>query len=149
MKHILLGLYLCSAVAMAATQPSVDQCFKVNRLLKIDPVFYWAEWTNACPYTVETVYVMVSFLDGSSKELGSGVWPMYFVQPGVHRVTRFTAPVGVSEYQTMRVSRITTDSAVALVRDQRAMDAAQHDPGPPGKVRDMGLGPIKHNPPKQ
>jgi len=142
MKTILLGLYLCGTAAFAADQPKLADCFKVNRLLKIDATFYWADWTNTCPYTVETVYVMVTFLDGSSRELGSGVWPMYFIEPGVRRVTRFTAPVGVSTYQTLRVSKITADSAVALMRDQRAIDAAVHQTGVPGKVRDMGLGPV-------
>jgi hypothetical protein len=33
---------------------------------------------------------MVGFLDGSFKSLGDGVWPIYFVLPGVHRVTRFS-----------------------------------------------------------
>ncbi len=122
----------------------MQDCFKVHRLLKIDSTFYWADWSNACPYTVETVYVMVTFHDGSKKELGSGVWPMYFVRPGVHRVTRFTAPVGVSEYKTLRVSKITTDSSVALMRDQRAIDAAVHTPAPPGKVGDSGIGPVTH-----
>jgi hypothetical protein len=158
MKHILLGLYLVGAMALAADQPKdlpkeapkvqappkVADCFKVNRLLKIDATFYWADWSNACPYTVETVYVIVVFVDGSSKELGGGVWPMYFVEPGVHRVTRFTVPVGVSAYETLRVSTITTDSAVALMRDQRAVDAAVHTAAPPGKVRDRGLGPVTH-----
>ncbi|HEY1757139.1 MAG TPA: hypothetical protein VGG72_17330 [Bryobacteraceae bacterium] len=159
MKAILLGLYLFGTTAFAADQtpdkssvdrPSVDKsskipdCFKVNRLLKIDATFYWAEWTNACPFTVETVYVMVTFVDHSGKELGAGVWPMYFIQPGVHRVTRFTAPVGVSVYETLRVTKITTDSAIALIRDQRAVDAAVHQTSAPGKVRDLGLGPVTH-----
>jgi hypothetical protein len=144
MKPILLGLYLCGAVAFGAEQPKVQDCFKVNRLLKIDATFYWADWSNACPFTVETVYVMVTFVDAANKELGSGVWPMYFIEPGVHRVTRFTAPVGVSAYQTLRVSKITTDSSVALMRDQRAVDAAVHTASAPGKVRDAGLGPVAH-----
>ena len=79
MKHILLGLYFCTMMAtgaLAADRPKVEECFKVNRLLKIDSTFYWADWTNVCPYTVETVYVMVSFVDHSGKELGAGVWPM-------------------------------------------------------------------------
>jgi hypothetical protein len=144
MKRILLGLYLFGAIASAADQPKVQECFKVNRLLKIDATFYWADWTNACPFTVDTVYVMVTFVDSANRELGAGVWPMYFIEPGVHRVTRFTAPVGVTAYQTLRVTKITTDSSVALMRDQRAVDAAVHTSAPPGKVRDSGLGPVTH-----
>jgi hypothetical protein len=144
MKHILLGLYLCGSIASAAEQPKVHDCFKVKRLLKIDATFYWADWSNACPFTVDSVYVMVTFVDGANKELGSGVWPMYFVQPGVHRVTRFTVPVGVSTYRTLRVSKITTDSSVALMRDQRAIDAAVHTAAVPGKIPDTGIGPVRH-----
>lgn len=144
MKHILLGLYLCSAAAMAASQPSVDQCFKVNRLLKLDSTHYWADWTNTCRYTIDSVYVMVGFLDHSRKELGDGVWPMYFVLPGAHRVTRFSVPVGVSGYETVRVNRITSDSVEGLRRSKQEIDAAEHEALPPGIVGDTDIGRVTH-----
>jgi len=144
MKHFLLGVYLCCATASAAELPKVPQCFKVHRLLRLDSTHYWADWSNTCPFTIESVYVMVGFLDRSRTQLGEGVWPMYFVQPGVHRVTRFSVPVGVSGYETVRVSRITTDSAEALHKDKREIDAAEHEAVPPGIVPDTGLGRVIH-----
>lgn len=114
MNHLLLGLLCCGALASAADRPGVPECFKVHRLLKTDATHYWADWTNTCPYTIDSVYVMVGFLDGFRKYLGEGVWPMYFVLPGAHRVTRFSVPVGVDGFESILVKRITTNSAEAL-----------------------------------
>jgi hypothetical protein len=146
MKHFLLGLFLCSATVPAAELPKVSQCFKVHRLLKLDSTHYWADWSNNCPFIIDSVYVEVGFLDHSRKQLGEGVWPMYFVLPGVHRVTRFSVPVGVSTYETVRVSRITTDAAEALHKDKQEIDAAEHETVPPGTVPDTGTGRVIHVP---
>ncbi len=106
---------LCGGAASAGDHPpTVPECFKVHRLLKTDATHYWADWTNTCPYTIDSVYVMVGFQDQSRRHLGDGVWPMYFVLPGVHRVTRFSVPVGVDGFEVISVRRITTDSAEAL-----------------------------------
>lgn len=130
---------------------TVSQCFKVVRLLKSDAAHYWADWANTCPYTIDAVYVMVGFLDGGHNEMGNGVWPMYFVQPGVHRVTRFSAPL--EGFETVRVHRITSDSAVALAdpgKDPAKDLATDHTTLkmieapratlPPGQVGDTGMG---------
>jgi hypothetical protein len=116
MKHLWIVLFLCCGFASAADRrdPQVPECFKVSRLLKTDDTHYWADWTNTCPFTIDKVYVLVGFLDGSSRKLGNGVWPMYFILPGVHRVTRFSVPVGVSGFEFIRVQSITTDSVEAL-----------------------------------
>ena len=37
-----------------------------------------------------------------------------FILPGVHRVTRFSVPVGVDGFESILVNRITTDSVIAL-----------------------------------
>lgn len=114
------GAFACAAdlpsvdAAAAVAPPRVDECFKVHRLLKTDATHYWADWTNTCPYTIDSVYVMVGFVDGFRKYLGDGVWPMYFVLPGAHRVTRFSVPVGVDGFQSILVRRITTNSVEAL-----------------------------------
>lgn len=124
--------------AAAVRQTSVSQCFKVHRLLKTDSTHYWADWTNTCPYTIDAVYVMVGFRDQSLHEMGNGVWPMYFVEPGVHRVTRFSAPV--ADFETVHVHAITTDSALAL----------KGDPGPgvpaPVTAKDQQPAPVKADP---
>jgi hypothetical protein len=138
MKYLLVGLWLLYAVAPAAERPKIQQCFKVRRLLKTDETHYWADWSNACPFTIDQVYVEVGFLDHSRKQLGEGVWPMYFILPGVHRVTRFSVPVGVNGFETIRVSKITTDSGEALHRDKHEIDAAEHEIVPPGTVPDTG-----------
>ena len=113
MNRVFIALLLCSGLSFAA-KPQVPDCFKVHRLLKTDAVHYWADWTNTCPYTIDSVYVMVHFLDGSRKVLGEGVWPMYFILPGVHRVTRFSIPAAAAGFEFIRVRRITTNSEEAL-----------------------------------
>jgi hypothetical protein len=114
MKH-LIGLFLFSGLVLsAADKPHVSECFKVHALLKTDADHYWADWTNNCPYTIDAVYVMVTFADKAHKVLGDGVWPMYFVQPGNHRVTRFSVPAAASAYEYVNVLRITADSVLAL-----------------------------------
>jgi hypothetical protein len=148
MKHFSPRLFLCLATCVAAASaaelPKASQCFKVHRLLKLDSTHYWADWSNNCPFIIDSVYVEVGFLDRSHKQLGEGVWPMYFILPGVHRVTRFSVPVGVSTYETVRVSRITTDAAEALHHDKREIEAAEHDIVPPGTVPDTGAGRVTH-----
>lgn len=117
MKHLaalLLLLSLASARLWAADKPHVSECFKVHALVKTDADHYWADWTNSCPYTIDAVYVLVAFADKSRKLLGDGVWAMYFVMPGAHRVTRFSAPAVASSFEYVNVRRITADSVLAL-----------------------------------
>jgi len=146
MKHFVAGLFLFTGVVSAAPPPKTAQCFKVHRLLRLDSTHYWADWTNSCPFTIDRVYVEVGFLDHSHTQLGEGVWPMYFVLPGVHRVTRFSVPVGVAGYETVRVRRITTDSAEALRRDPKEIAAAEPVTVPVGTVPDTGVGRVIHDP---
>ena len=104
-----------SMAAAASAQPKIAQCFKVYDLLKMDQDHYWANWQNACPYTIDSVYVMVRFSDRSRGQLGNGVWALHFVTPGTHQVTRFTAPRGVPDFDFVRLHKITTDSLEALL----------------------------------
>ena len=113
MKH-LACLLLLSAGLAAAEKPKVAECFKVNALIKTDEIHYWADWTNACPYTIDSVYVLVTFAGKSKAHLGNGVWPMYFVTPGTHRVTRFAIPAEVLGFESVNVRKITTDWVEAL-----------------------------------
>lgn len=153
MKCLLTALLVCCASAQAAHKAAhktvqrekapVSQCFKVRRLLKTDSTHYWAEWSNTCPYTIDAVYVMVGFLDRSEREMGNGVWPMYFVRPGQHRVTRFSAPV--ADFETVRVHHITSDSSEALradPADQLAIDAVRSQSLPPGTIGDSAVGKV-------
>lgn len=149
MKHLLTVLLLSCAVtapaadkAAARRESAVSRCFKVRRLLRTDSTHYWADWSNTCPFTIDAVYVMVGFLDRGHQEMGSGVWPMYFVKPGAHRVTRFSAPV--ADFETVLVHRITTDSAVALSPDWIAIKAVNE--AAPGTVGDTGIGRILRQP---
>jgi hypothetical protein len=98
----------------SVSSPHVDQCFTVHALLKTDADHYWADWTNHCPYTIDAVYVMVSFADKLQQKIGDGVWPMYFVRPGMHRVTRFSVPAEASSFESVSVRKITLDSELAL-----------------------------------
>lgn len=151
MKGLLAALLVCGMAVSGAdkarsrkapAKAGVEQCFKVHRLLKTDEAHYWADWTNNCPYTIDAVYVLVGFADHSRKELGNGVWPMYFVQPGVHRVTRFSVPVGVAGFETIHLHRITTNSAEAFQGDRIAVELVERETVPPGTVGDTAMGRI-------
>ena len=107
-------LLFAFSIGACAQQPPVEQCFKVHALVKADDTHYWADWTNSCPYTLDSVYVMVRFAGLSRGHLEPGVWPMYFVTPGTHRVTRFDVPRAASGFRSARVYKITTDSNEAL-----------------------------------
>jgi hypothetical protein len=116
MKHISL-VSLClilPAIVHAEQKPQIPQCFKVNALIRMDDDHYWANWTNACSYTIDSVYVTVEFVDSDRRPVGNGVWSMHFVTPGTHQVTRFSTPAGVSDFRTVRVRKVTTSLDEAL-----------------------------------
>lgn len=115
MKHLVFGLTF-AAIALAQ-HPSVSQCFKVHELLRADEEHYWATWTNACPYTIDSVYVTVQFADRSSRELADGVWSLHFIPPGAHRTMRFSAPGRIADFTSVHQKRITADMGEALGRD--------------------------------
>ena len=113
MKPLLILLVL-GIPALAAEKPSVADCFKVHSLTRMDDEHYWANWTNACPYTIDSVYVMIGFADKSRKLLGEGVWGLHFVTQGMHRVIRFSTPSKVDGFEFVSVRKITADAAEAL-----------------------------------
>jgi len=125
-----------AAAAVAAAQPKVENCFKVYALLKMDDDHYWADWSNACPYTIDSVYVMVKFADRSRNHLGNGVWALHFIEPGARRVTRLTAPRGVPSFDLVELHKITTDAMEALRSEDPATERAW--PSEPGRVEDPG-----------
>lgn len=134
-----MALLLVGCVsAPAAKKPQVSECFKVRRLLRSDATHYWADWSSACPFTIDAVYVMVGFQDHGHNDMGNGVWPMYFVRPGAHGVNRFSAPV--AGFDTVRVHRITTDSTDALAHDQAEVERVEEQTVPPGTVGDTEIG---------
>jgi tetratricopeptide (TPR) repeat protein len=117
--------------------PTVPQCFKVHSLIRMDEDHYWANWTNACPYTIDSVYVLVKFSGRSVSGPANGVWALHFVTPGTHQVTRFTAPINVADFDSVQVAKITTDPDEALhqegsaeYRASRNIPGAVGDPGP-------------------
>jgi hypothetical protein len=114
MKILLTSLFLLSAGAAMAEKPTVSECFKVHALVRMDEEHYWADWTNTCPYTIDSVYVLVNFTGKSRAHVGGGMWPMYFVAPGTHRVTRFSVPSEVSDFESVAVEKITADPAEGL-----------------------------------
>jgi hypothetical protein len=105
---------ILTAVAHAEHKPQVPECFKVNALIRMDDDHYWANWTNGCSYTIDSVYVTVEFEDGDRRTVGNGVWSMHFVTPGTHQVTRFSTPAGVSDFRTVKVRKVTTSLDEAL-----------------------------------
>ena len=115
MKHLLTGLLLLFATtASVQAGQKVSDCFKVHSLIKMDNDHYWANWTNACPYTIDSVYVMIGFADKSRKLLGEGVWGLHFITQGMHRVIRFSTPSKVDGFEFVSVRKITTDAIEAL-----------------------------------
>jgi hypothetical protein len=113
MKRALAVAVLATA-AFAGDKPSVTQCFKVHSLIRADGEHYWADWTNSCPYTIDSVYVMIGFRDKSRKWLGDGVWGLHFITQGAHRVTRFSVPRGVDGFESLDIRKVTTDFTEAL-----------------------------------
>lgn len=110
----LLALFLAVSALLSAEKPEVSECFKVNSLIRMDVEHYWANWTNACSYTIDAVYVIVGFEDHARNSVGKGVWGLHYVTPGDHRVVRFSTPASVSDYSYVRVRKITTNSEEAL-----------------------------------
>jgi hypothetical protein len=115
MKHLVYGLTFAAIVL--AQRPNVSQCFKVHELLRADEEHYWATWTNACPYTIDSVYVQVRFSDRSSRELADGVWSLHFIPPGTHRTMRFSAPGRLADFTSVHQKMITADMGEAFGRD--------------------------------
>jgi hypothetical protein len=111
---LLLILLVLGIPGLAAERPKVSDCFKVHSLTRMDDEHYWANWTNACPYTIDSVYVMIGFADKSRKVLGEGVWGLHFITQGMHRVIRFSTPSRVDGFEFVSVRKITTDAAEAL-----------------------------------
>jgi hypothetical protein len=107
-------LFAFAAVGFAAEKPKVPECFKVNSMIRADEEHYWAAWTNACSYTIDSVYVIVRFADEANKLVGNGVWGLHFITPGASRVTRFSTPARLADYRFVRVGKITTNSEEAL-----------------------------------
>ncbi len=108
---VLLGM--CTGMALGA-DPKVAECFKVNALLKMDADHYWADWKNACPYTIESVYVAVEFADRMGQHVGNGLWALHLVGPGLARVMRLSSPPTSGVFERIKVSKITTDLEAAL-----------------------------------
>ena len=113
MKFLLLSL-LFALPALAGPKPNVSECFKVHSMTRMDDEHYWADWTNSCPYTIDSVYVMIGFWDKFHRRLGDGVWGLHFITQGTHRVTRFSAPRGVDGFEFVDIRKVTTDSGEAL-----------------------------------
>jgi hypothetical protein len=118
----------------------VEECFKVHWLLRADDAHYWADWVSECPYTIDAVYVMIGFVDHGKKPLGNGVWPMYFVLPGAHQVTRFSAPAEASGFETVVLHRMTIDSAEAFSQDRNTVQTVERASS--GTLGDTGIGRI-------
>ncbi len=114
MKHLVLGLTF-AAIALAQ-HPNVSDCFKVHELLRADEEHYWATWTNACPYTIDSVYVLVKFADRSAKEVADGVWSLHFIAPGAHRTMRFSSPGRLADFASVHQRKITGDVYEAFGR---------------------------------
>jgi len=114
LKRLLASLFLTALGSVAAERPQVPDCFKVHALIKMDEEHYWANWTNACPYVIDSVYVMVKFADKYRNSVANGVWCLHFVGSGEHRITRFTAPLTKPEFDSVQIDKITTDSVEAL-----------------------------------
>ena len=124
MKHLGVLLFFLGGAA-TADQPGVSECFKVHNLLKMDEDHYWADWSNACPYTIDSVYVMVGFADRSRNPVGSGVWSLHYIKPGTARVIRFSTPQGVENYEYVHVTKITADMEEALRTPSRPIEEAR------------------------
>jgi hypothetical protein len=119
-----------ATIGLAAERPKIADCFKVNWLLRADEEHYWANWTNKCSYTIDSVYVMVRFADQGNQSIGNGVWGLHFVTPGETRVTRFSTPARVPDFHSVHVRKITANPSADSVERAFAPDRPTGDPGP-------------------
>jgi hypothetical protein len=129
MKALLPILFLLTSVSVFAQKPKVSECFKVHSLVRADAAHYWADWSNRCPYSIDSVYVLVTFTDQSRHQIGDGVFPMYFATSGAHRVTRFSVPAEVAGFAAVHVRKITSDAAEGLKSASPGAQTAQLAPG--------------------
>lgn len=128
MKHLVLGLAFAAlplAQHALAQHPQVSECFKVHSMIRADEEHYWTTWTNACPYTIDSVYVMVKFADRSAKDVADGVWSLHFIAPGAHRTMRFSAPGKIADFASVRQQKITADIYVAFGREKPALSSVE------------------------
>ena len=145
MKTLLVFLLTASAALAQKPKPrpkprpGISDCFKVRALLRADEAHYWADLANACPYTIDKVYVLVTFHDKSNHHVGDGVWPLYFVTPGAHRVIRFSVSSEVSDFAFVHLQKITADAEEGLRSQPERAARAQL---PPGFVGDPGASKI-------
>jgi hypothetical protein len=123
MKQLVLGL-LCAVIALSQ-HPKVSECFKVNEMIRADEEHYWTTWTNTCPYTIDSVYVLVGFADRSSRELADGVWSLHFIAPGAHRTVRFSAPGKLADFASVHQRKITGDMNEAFGKEKQAMSSVE------------------------
>jgi hypothetical protein len=114
MKYLVIGLTFASLAL--AQSPRVSECFKVHSMIRADESHYWATWTNACSYTIDSVYVMVQFADQTSRNLADGVWGLHFIAPGAHRTIRFSAPSQLADFTSVHQRKITSDMEEAFGR---------------------------------
>jgi hypothetical protein len=129
MKALIPIICLLFASSAFAQKPKVSECFKVRALVRADAAHYWADWSNKCPYSIDSVYVLVTFTDQSRHQIGDGVFPMYFATPGAHRVTRFSVPAEVAGFASVHVRKITSDAAEGLRSVSPGAETAQLAPG--------------------
>ncbi|MGA3205123.1 MAG: hypothetical protein ABSF12_21720 [Bryobacteraceae bacterium] len=139
MKHLVLGLTF-GALALAQ-HPNVSECFKVHNMIRADEAHYWTTWTNACPYTIDSVYVMVRFADRSAKEVADGVWSLHFIAPGAHRTMRFSAPGKLPDFASVRQQKITGDMGEAFGRPPSSLEMAAVSAYKEVLAKDEGSGP--------
>src|ERR1700722_7700342 len=112
MKLFLSGL-ACAAIVLAQ-HPKVSDCFKVNELLRADEEHYWATWTDACPYTIDSAYVTVRLAAGSAGELAETVLGLHLQQLPPHRTMRFSAPGRIADFASVYQKKITADMGEAF-----------------------------------
>ena len=139
MKHLVLGLTFGSLAL--AQHPNVSECFKVHNMIRADEAHYWTTWTNACPYTIDSVYVMVRFADRSAKEVANGVWSLHFIAPGAHRTMRFSAPGKLADFASVRQRKITSDMGEAFGRPPSSLEMAAVSAYKEALAKDAGSGP--------
>jgi hypothetical protein len=126
MKHLVLGLtFAALPLAQHALAQNVSECFKVHSMVRADEEHYWTTWTNACPFTIDSVYVLVKFADHSAKDVADGVWSLHFVAPGAHRTMRFSAPGKIADFASVRQKKITGDIYEAFGREKPALSSVE------------------------
>jgi hypothetical protein len=117
MSHLVRFCVFCLllvALAPEARSEDISQCFVVREMAKSEDIRYLVDAVSHCSREYDAVYVMVSFLDSDGRDMGDGLWAIYWCRPGRREFHEFAVPRRAQGFKRVVLKRITTDFTEAL-----------------------------------